>query len=771
MLNNSKKLTTLTHWGSYELEIRDNRVEKVSGIEQDPDASPIGQSLSGTLDDSCRISAPMIRQSFLENGFKSDGALRGSEPFVKVSWETAEKIVADEIRRVSEEFGNQAIFGGSYGWASAGRFHHAQSQLHRFLSCAGGYTDSVDTYSFAAAEVIIPHVLGNAWNYVYSQTSWPNIVSDTQLLVAFGGMPLKNAQISNGGTGKHVQRDYMRAAKDAGVEFVNISPLRDDCVDFLNSEWHSPRPNTDVAIMLGMAHSLFINNRHDKEFLQGHCTGFDKFASYLMGEADGQAKDAEWAAEISGMQASVIYDLALRMASKRTMISLSWSLSRQDHGEQPYWMGITLAAMLGQIGLPGAGIGFGYAAENSVGNHCGPYKLGALDRQPNKVKDYIPVARIADMLLHPGEAFEYNGNTLTYPDIKLVYWAGGNPFHQQQDTGKLLQAWQRPQTIIVNEIWWNATARHADIVLPATSALERNDLGGKSVDPGLFAMPQAVTPFAEARNDYDIFRGISARLGFENEFSAGRDEMDWIRHLYEVTADNNPTATMPDFDSFWNGSGRVSLPVSEKPRIVLDDFRRDPETNPLKTPSGKIEIYSTTIEKFAYADCPPHPCWLEPLEWLGHPLSASYPLHLISNQPVSRLHSQLDNGVTSRQTKIKEREPLRMHPQDAEARGLQDEDVVRLYNERGQCLAGVIIDTKVSPGTVQMSTGAWWDPDKPGRSDSLCVHGQVNVLTIDKGTSSLAQGSSALSCLIEVEKYSQDLPAVSIFQAPTIIEA
>ena len=430
-------------------------------------------------------------------------------------------------------------------------------------------------------------------------------------------------------------------------------------------------------------------------------------------------------------------------------------------------MGITLAAMLGHMGLPGGGIGFGYAAENSVGNHVGPYKLGALGRKANKVRDFIPVARIADMLLQPGKAFDYNGKSYKYPDIKLVYWAGGNPFHQHQDTNRLLQAWQKPQTVIVNEIWWNATARHADIVLPATSALERNDLGGKSVDPAVFAMHQVVTPFASAKNDYDIFRGISAELGIEEEFTEGRDEMEWIHHLYEVTAEHNPD--MPAFDTFWKASGKFTLPVPQQARIVLSEFRTDPKANPLPTPSGKIEIYSSTIEKFRYADCPPHPAWLEPAEWQGSKAAERYPLHLISNQPVTRLHSQLDNGKTSRDSKIQGREPVRMHSSDAKNRKISDGDVVRLFNQRGQCLAGAIVDDRLRPGVVQMATGAWWDPFTSSGGDSLCLHGQVNVLTLDKGTSSLAQGPSALSCLVEVEKYDSELPSPTIFKAPAIL--
>ncbi|MFT5350604.1 MAG: biotin/methionine sulfoxide reductase, partial [Gammaproteobacteria bacterium] len=198
-------------------------------------------------------------------------------------------------------------------------------------------------------------------------------------------------------------------------------------------------------------------------------------------------------------------------------------------------------------------------------------------------------------------------------------------------------------------------------------------------------------------------------------------------------------------------------------------FRDDPENNRLSTPSGKIEIFSKTIEDFGYDDCPPHAAWLEPVEWLGSKKCERFPLHMVSNQPGSRLHSQLDNGITSRQTKIRDREPVRIHPDDASARNIKAGDVVRLFNDRGQCLAGAILDKDIRPGLVQMATGAWWNPDKPGQIDSLCKHGQVNVLTMDKGTSKLAQGPIALSCLIDMEKYEDDVPAVTIFEAPEII--
>ncbi|MCE2454140.1 MAG: Asp-tRNA(Asn)/Glu-tRNA(Gln) amidotransferase GatCAB subunit C, partial [Nitrospinae bacterium] len=191
----------------------------------------------------------------------------------------------------------------------------------------------------------------------------------------------------------------------------------------------------------------------------------------------------------------------------------------------------------------------------------------------------------------------------------------------------------------------------------------------------------------------------------------------------------------------------------------------------LKTPSGKIEIFSERIESFGYADCPPHPAWLEPREWLGSGLSEKFPLHMISNQPRTRLHGQMDNGTTSLESKIHGREPVWIHPDDAAARGIQDGEVVRIFNERGSILAGAVITDGLLPGVIQLSTGAWYDPQEPGRIGALDKHGNPNVLTPDKGTSSLGQGPSAHSALVEMERYAEELPEITAFQPPSFIEA
>jgi biotin/methionine sulfoxide reductase len=162
--------------------------------------------------------------------------------------------------------------------------------------------------------------------------------------------------------------------------------------------------------------------------------------------------------------------------------------------------------------------------------------------------------------------------------------------------------------------------------------------------------------------------------------------------------------------------------------------------------------------------------WLEPKEWLGSAIAKQYPLHLLSNQPRARLHSQLDMGRSSKATKIKGREPILMNLADAQSRNLVAGDVVKVFNDRGACLAGLTVTEAIRPGVVQLSTGAWCDPAEPGARNSLCKHGNVNVLTRDHGTSRLGQCASANSTLVEVEKFRGPLPPLTAFVPPTILE-
>jgi biotin/methionine sulfoxide reductase len=261
-------------------------------------------------------------------------------------------------------------------------------------------------------------------------------------------------------------------------------------------------------------------------------------------------------------------------------------------------------------------------------------------------------------------------------------------------------------------------------------------------------------------------------MGFADAFTEGRSEEQWLRHFYESDRERawRHNVSLPPFEEFW-AKGHVELPVSDEPVVFLEAFRRAPDLHPLDTPSGKIEIFSETVAGFGYDDCPGYPVWIAPDEWLGAELAERYPLHLVSNQPSTRLHSQLDHGAVSRGAKVREREPLWIHPRDAAARGIASGDVVRVFNDRGACLAGAVVTDRIMAGAIQLPTGAWYDPEVPGEIGSLCKHGNANVLTKDRGTSRLAQGPSAHSCLVEVERFDGTLPEVTVFDPPDFLPA
>jgi biotin/methionine sulfoxide reductase len=424
--------------------------------------------------------------------------------------------------------------------------------------------------------------------------------------------------------------------------------------------------------------------------------------------------------------------------------------------------------MLGQIGLPGGGFGVGYGPVNLMGSPHPKYSGPTLPQGTNPVKEFIPVARFTDMLLHPGQTFDYNGGRHAYPDIHLVYWAGGNPFHHHQDLNRLREAWRKPDTIIFHEQFWTPAAKMADIVLPATTSLERDDIGYGSREPYVIAMKKAREPLGEARDDYEIFQALAKRLGVAEVHSEGRpSSRAWLEHLYEESRAKSANAgvSLAPFAQFWK-DGLADAKGELRDSVMLAAFRNDPLKHQLKTPSGRIEIYSETIASFGLDDCPPHAAWLEPIEWLGARTAERYPLHMLSDQPADKLHSQLDHSPHAHSTKIKGRQPITIHPEDAAARGIVDGDLLRVFNDRGACLAAARLSNRIRRGVVQLSTGAWFDPADAGSNRPLEKHGNPNALTLDIGASKLSQGCIAQTCLVEIERFDGPAPPVTAHQLP-----
>src|SRR5882724_10360679 len=523
-----------SHWGAFSARWQGGELE-VRPHPDDPDPNRIIDNFPGALRHRARVAQPMVRRGWLE-GRRGPDDRRGSDEFVAMSWDAALDLLGAELIRVRDRHGAGSVFGGSYGWSSAGRFHHAQSQVHRFLNMAmGGYVKSVNSYSSGAATVVVPHIIGDYEQLTKRNVSWEQIVEHSEIVVAFGGMALKNSMVAGGGTSKHVERGAMARAAARGCAFVHVSPLRGDLPDEARSEWISNIPGTDTALMLALVHTLVIEGLHDRDFLDRYTVGWPVFERYVLGETDGQPKDVAWAAAITGVAADTIVALARNLHGRRALIVVSHSLQRAEHGEQPVWMGAVLSAALGQIGLPGGGYAYALGAIAYYGRRANAVPMANLPQGRNGVADFIPVARIADMLLNPGEPHRYNGETRPYPHIRLVHSAGGNPFHHHQDLNRPRRAVARIDTFVVHELGWTATARHADFVLPCTMTLEREDIGGSSNDPLRVPMHAIAAPYAEARDDYAIFADLAERLGAREAFTEGRSVRQWLEHLYEPT--------------------------------------------------------------------------------------------------------------------------------------------------------------------------------------------------------------------------------------------
>lgn len=757
-----KKLTA-SHWGVGLATIRDDRIVAVDGHARDPAVSKINQNIPGSIHGKARVLRPAIRKSWLEGTRKT--VPRGRDSFVEVSWDRALDLIAQEMTRVRKDHGNTSIFAGSYGWSSAGRFHHAQSQLKRFLNTQGGFVRSEGNYSYNAALGLMPHIVGPYRQHVAQATRWQVIAKHTDLVVMFGGMALRNTQVSDGGVGKHRMAENLEDCAKVGVQFVNISPLRSDSEDVLKAEWMPVQPGTDTALMMGLAHTLLVEGLVDASFLDAYTVGFDAIKGYLLGEVDGQPKDADWAGELTGLDPAAIRTLARRMVAGRTMINVGAGVQRTDFGEQPMWMAVTLASMLGQIGLPGGGYTVGYGVNANIGNIERPFRWGTLSQGRNPVDNFIPVAMISEMLLNPNGRYQYQGQERTFPDARLVWWAGGNPFHHHQDLNRLHEAFQTPETIIVNEMNWTATARHADIVLPIAAAQERTDFGAGKSDNALVPMPQLVTPPGDARAEYDIYADLAGRLGDADDFTEGKTSDAWLRDIWDITRERGQEngIILPDWDTFLAGDV-IDLPDPSPNQVFLADFRADPVAEALPTPSGRIELFSETIAGFDLPDCPGHPSWFASRD-RAQDTDGSFPFAMLSGQPKTRLHSQLDNGAYSLSHKISGREPVLIHPDDALACGITQGDVVELFNGRGRCLAGAKITDEVMQGCIFLWTGAWFDPDfdAPQARDR---HGNPNVLTHDLRTSSLTQSPAAHSTMVQMRRFEGILPAIQAHDPP-----
>ncbi len=573
---------TGSHFGAMRARVVGDRVVEIRPFEHDKYPTEMLKGIMGLIYSSSRVRYPMVRLDWYRKRHQSDTSQRGDNRFVRVSWDEALDLFYAELERIQTNYGPWALHTAGVGWRSVGQVHSCGNHMVRGIGMHGRSVGTIGDYSTGAGQTILPYVLGST--EVYSQgTSWEVILRESKLIVFWANDPIKNLQVG-WNTETHEAYAYYEQLKQkiAGksVQVICIDPVKSKTLNYLGAEHQYINPMTDVPLMLAIAHTLVKENLYDKKFLDTYTLGFDRFLPYLEGKIEDKIeKTPEWAEKICGVPANRIRDLARLMAKHRTQLIFGWAVQRQQHGEQPYWMGAVLAAMLGQIGLPGGGISYAHHYSSVGVSSSGAAMPGAFPlnvdagRTPKHdntdFKGYssvIPIARAIDALLEPGKEINFNGNKVKLPPYKMVILTGCNQWHRQPQRNRMKEAWSKLETVVAIDYNWTATCRFADIVLPACTPYERNDIDGYGSysNRGIIAMHKLVDPLFHSRTDFEIFRGLTRRFNRNAEYTRGMDEMQWVEKLYEDCRKENglKDIAMPPFAEFWK-KGYVLFPEGQ----------------------------------------------------------------------------------------------------------------------------------------------------------------------------------------------------------------
>ncbi len=671
---------------------------------------------------------------------------RGDAKFQRISWDEATTLVADAMQRVRDRHGPAAFFNL---YATGGSSLFAGSQMSaRLLNLFGGRLGYYNSYSSACARWATPYSLGvddaghSADDYVNSR-----------LILLWGFNPAETIFGTN-------TAYRLKQARQAGARIVVIDPRLTMTAQALADEWIPIRPGTDSALMDAMAFVMITEGLHDQAFLDRYCVGFDEehlpagaprgssYRSYVLGEADGIAKTPDWAERYTLIPAATITRLAREYARvKPAALLAGLAYNRRAYGEQPVRGSVALAAMTGNVGLSGGSSG---GASYSVGR---PLPVGRFPAGRNPVPEAIPVFKWTDAVVR-GTAMGAADGVRNLPDgqatlrtnIKFIFNTAGNTLINQHGnvnrTDRILRDPSLLDFIVVTDQFLTPSARYADVLLPAVTWFERNDIctiwdQGASV----IFMNQAIAPMHECRSDYDIFTHVAGKLGLADQFTEGRNDLQWLEQMVKVSQEADPS--FASFDEFRRRG--VHIFKWDRPHVAFADFRQDPVKHPLQTPSGKIEIYSSRLADMRIEGLPPIPKFIP--EWEGgpwDPLFAKYPLQAIGSHYARRVHSTHDNVDW-----LEEAMPQRvyMNPIDAGKRGIRNGDDVRVFNDRGELRARARLTTRMLPGLVDIPQGAWWTPDANGVDRRGCI----NVLTSERATPG-ARGNAQHTMLVEVAR-------------------
>jgi len=671
---------------------------------------------------------------------------RGEGKFVRISWDEALDKIAAEMQRIKQAYGNTAMY-VPYGTGSYNQINGRQT-AQRLMNLFGGSLGFYNSYSWAAISYATPYVYGT--NVTGNQRQdWLN----SKYILMWSWNP---SEMRDGTNSEYI----LKKAKEKGAKLVCIDPRMTLSAVALADEWVPIRPGTDTAMMSAMAYVMITEKLYDAGFVKTHCLGFDEtqmppgaegaesYKDYILGARDGIAKTPEWAEALCGVPRATIIRLAREYATiKPAVLYQGYGMQRRAYGEQAVRGGCVLAAITGNVGIPGGWAG-GIALQAPDG---GPVWI-VFPTGPNPVKAQIPSFLWSEAVLRGkdmGPADGVVGADKLGTNIKMIYAVACNALINQHSninrTAKILQDEKLVEFLVVQDNFLTATGRFADILLPACTQFETWGLAdGWKYGDEVILMPKIVEPPFETKSDFEICAEIAKRLGLYDAYTEGRSERDWIAWGIE-TYRKTRFPNIPKLDEFERSNiGVYSVPVT-KPAVAFAEFRKDPEKNPLPTPSGKIEIFSKRLHDMNKPDViPAVPKYIREWESPFGPEAKKYPLQVIGHHYLATVHSTLDNVDW-----LREAWPQRVfiNPLDAEPRGISNGDEVKVFNDRGATLVRCRVTKRIMPGVIAIPQGAWWSPDEKG----VDRRGSVNVLTSERWTP-LAFGNAQHTIMAQVEK-------------------
>ena len=653
--------------------------------------------------------------------------------------------MAAGLTRIKAAYGNAAMF-VPYGTGSFSQTNGRQT-AQRLLNLFGGSLGHYNNYSWACMAAATETVYGT--NVTGNQRQdWVN----AKYILMWGWNP---SEMRDGTNTEY----FLRAARNRGARIVCIDPRMTPSAVALADEWVPVRPGTDTAMMSAMAYVLITERLYDAGFVTTHCSGFDAaqmppglegeetYKDYILGTKDGTPKTPAWAERITGVPRDTIARLAREYATRKPgVLYQGYGMQRRAFGEQVVRAGCVLPPSRGTWASRADGPEAWDSRRRTAGR-CGTcFRSGQPRQEP------IPTFLWTEAVVRGTELGPEHGvrgaDELDH-NIKLIYAVASNTLINQHAninrTAGILQDERLVECLIVQDNFLTPTARFADLVLPACTQFETWGVeDGWKYGDEVFLMPKIVEPPGEARSDYRICADIAERLGFGQAYTEGRTERDWVEWSLTRYREARYPGT-PNAAAFEAGNTGVHVMPVGTPAVAFADFRRDPAQHPLRTSSGKIEIFSATLHALGRPkEMPAVPKYIQEWESPSGPEAKTHPLQAIGHHSMARAHSTLE-GVDWLEEAFPQR--VFMNPVDTAARGISNGDTVSVFNERGEIRLRCRVTQRILPGVVAIPQGAWWTPDAQG----VDTRGSINVLTSERWTP-MAFGNAQHTIMVDVRK-------------------